>query len=264
MAWNHDDVAPNRSHDELLGEVVRRGEGLRRRRRAFTGLGGCITLLLAVAGVAAVVGPGGEPATNLAAGGPTTTISGAVFGPATGGTVFGVEAPTTTAATDAPATTVARPVATTAVEPTVPDPTVPAPTVTTTPPPVRPRCSPDQMEITLTFAPSYRPGEQVAGQAVLRNRSGAPCFYYSYTQSQEFKNTAGTPVSPGSALIADAFDETAFAPAQTLSAAPTWDQKLCVSDPSCPQAPPGTYSATVSWSFDGPPITATGTFLLVP
>ena len=58
MAWNHDDVGPNRSRDELLAEVVRRGERLRRRQRLVGGMGGGIALLLAVAGVVAVVGPG--------------------------------------------------------------------------------------------------------------------------------------------------------------------------------------------------------------
>jgi len=271
LAWNHDDVRPNRSREELLGDVVRRGERLRR-RRTVTGLGGCIALLVAVAGMAAVAGVGEEPSTQLAAGGPSTTASGAIFGPATGGTSLAVDAPTTTAVPDpttATTATTVRPVVTTVAtntESTDPPAAAPPPEpATTIPEPSQPRCGPAQMQATLTFAKAtYRPGEQVSGQAVLRNTSGAPCSYYSYTQSQQFRNAAGSPVGPGSALIADNFADTPFAPGQTLTATAEWDQQLCVTDPSCPQAPPGSYSATVSWSFDGPPVEVTTTFQLVP
>jgi hypothetical protein len=252
----------------LLGEVVRRGEWMRRRRRLTTGLGSGIAVLLAVAGVAAVAGSGDGTPTQLAAGGPTTTINQSLQ--ATGGTTFAVDAPTTTTpAAELPTLTTAAPGVTTSapVAPATTDPTT-APTlapVTTVPGPLQPRCSPAEMEATLTFSqPTYRAGQQAVGQGVLRNRSGAPCYYYSYTQSQEFKNAAGVAVAPGSALIADAFADTAFAPGQTLAAAPTWDLTLCATNPACPPAPPGTYTATVSWSFDGPPISATATFQVVP
>ncbi len=265
MAWNHDDVSPNRSRDELLGEVVRRGEGLRRRRRLVGGLGGGLALVLAVGGVAAVVGSGDDRVTNLAAGGPTTTA--AAFGPATGGTVFAVDAPTTTAGPEATTVTTRRAVVTTL-------PPAPEPTVVTTSPPAppttvavnEPQCSAAQVEVTLAFPKStYAVGEPVVGQASVRNRSGAPCYYFSYTQSMEFRNAGGTPVSPGSTMIADAFRATPLAPGQALGpAAVSWDQRACDPDPACPQAPPGTYTGFVSWSFDGPPIAATASFAIVP
>ncbi len=268
MAWNHDDVEPNRSRDELLGEVVRRGEQLRLRRRVVTGLGGTIAVLLVVAGVVAVADPGRQPATQLAAGGrTTTTVAGSAFGPVTGGTVFAVDAPTTSVAAvattpttavtvvttipEAPATTIA----TTTTVPATPDPTVPTP--------LQPRCGPDQLEATLTFPQAtYSPGQQVVGHAVLRNTSGAPCYYYGYTQSQQFHDAYGNVVSPGSALIADAFADTPFGPDATLTADPSWDQSLCAPDSSVclPAGPATTYSATVSWSFDGPPVEATASF----
>jgi hypothetical protein len=241
---------------------------MRRRRRLTTGLGSGIAVLLAVAGVAAVAGSGDGSPTQVAAGGPVTTSNQSLQ--ATGGTIFAVDAPTTTSGAPTTAATAVPKVTTTAPalpEATDPDPTT-APTlaaVTTVAGPAQPRCSPAEMEATLTFPqPTYRAGQQAVGQGVLRNRSGAPCYYYSYTQSQEFKNEAGVPVAPGSALIADAFADTAFAPGQTLSAAPTWDLTLCATNPACPPAPPGTYIVTVSWSFDGPPITASASFQIVP
>ncbi|HVF14403.1 MAG TPA: hypothetical protein VM942_07370 [Acidimicrobiales bacterium] len=265
-------MSPNRSREELLGDVVRRGEGLRRRRRTLVGLGSGIALLLVVAGVAAVVGSGREPATHVAAGGPATTLVPNLQANGAGGTAVAVEPTTTTtsaavtvttAPTRATATTAAAaPVATNpAPTPDPPDP-VPDPTV---PPPKQPRCSPDQMEANLTLGQtSYRQGEQVTGQAVLRNRSGAPCYYYSYSQSTVFENAVGETVAPGAALIADAFADTAFAPDQTLTASPSWDLAICINSPTCSPAPPGAYTATVTWSFDGPPIRATATFQVAP
>jgi hypothetical protein len=265
LAWNHDDVGPNRSRDELLGDVVRRGERIRRHRRAFAGLGGSIAVLLAVAGVAAVVGQGAEPATQLAAVRPSTTVvSGTGPGGATGGTVLAVDATTTTAAPEEATPTTARPVATTAasVEETVPPTTeAPQPTI---PGPAQPRCSPANVQATLTLAPTYAAGQPVSGQAVLRNTSGAPCYYASYTQSQEITDAGGNPVAPGGTLIADAFADTPFNAGQTLSAHVDWNQQVCVGAPDCHPAPPGSYTATVTWSFDGPPVTATATFAITP
>jgi len=234
----------------------------------FAGLGSSVAVLLAVAAVSAVVGVGDESTTQLAAGGPPPTV-GPAFLPATGGAVFAVDAPsttveaqaTTTIATAGPTTTVAE-----VVQPTVPVPTsAPAAPPTTVAPPGEPRCSADQMEPTVTLsAPSYRPGESVVAHATLRNRSGAPCYYYSYSVSQGFRDASGGAVAPTSAMIADAFQATPLAPGQTLTSPPQWDQKICGSDPACPQAPPGTYTVFVSWSFDGPPIEATANFQLVP
>ena len=264
MAWNHDDVRPNRSRDELLGDVIRRGEGIRRRRRVVAGLGGCIALLLAVAGVAAVVGPESS-VTNLAAGGPATT-HGAVFSPAVGGTTVAVELPTTTTVAPEPTTdtTVARPVATTIAAAAEPDPTTTVPVVPTVPPPAQPRCGPAQMQVTLTFTkPSYAPGEQVVGHALLRNTSGAACYYYSFQVGHGFHDATGKPVGAMSALIADNFMDTAFAPDETMTENLVWDQTIC--DPvtsACPPAPPGTYSGTANWSFDGPPVEATTAFIV--
>ena len=267
MAWNHDDVRPNRSRDELLDDVVRRGERLRRHRRVVGGLGSGIAMLLAVAGVTAVVGPGSEPSTQLAATGPTSTLVQSLQSAATGGTTFALDAPTTTVSPVA--TTVATtPRATATTVPAAsPDPTVttvPGLTDSTIAAPLQPRCSPAQMQATMTIAPSFRQGAPVVGQAVLRNLSGAPCFYYSTSTIQGFKNDQGTMVSHGSGMVADNFADTPFPATHTLTASPTWDQRMCGVDPSCPLAPPGTYTATVSWSFDGPPIEAVATFQIVP
>ena len=267
MAWNHDDVGPTRPRHELLDRVVVRGERLRRRQRVLAGLGGGVAVLLAVAGVAAVVGTGDQPATQVAAGGaPATTV--VLGGSVTGGTTFALDAPSTSAA---PQTTTvdAAPRATVTTAPPVAEP-APVTTIagstpqTTIPASGQPHCSPDQMAVTLTLAPTFRPGEPVVGQAVLRNTSGAACYYASYTQSQEIRDAGGNPVSPGSALIADNFADTPFPPDKTLMGDVNWDQQVCVGQPACAPAPPGDYTATVTWSFDGPPIAATATFRIAP
>jgi len=245
LAWNHDDVAPNRSRDELLSDVVRRGERLRRRRRLAGSLGGGLAVVLMVAGIAAVAGTGGEPTTQLAAGGRTPTTIAA--GPATGGTVFALQAPTTSADVAPPttevfvATTVAEPVTTVAPPARVPETTVPGPK--------QPRCGPGVMQATLTMPTTFVAGQPVSGQAVLRNVSGAPCYYFSYTASREIVDSLGNPVAPGAALIADAFEDTAFAPGQTLTQAVEWSQSV-----------PGSYVAKAGWSFDGPKVEATAPF----
>ncbi len=249
MAWNHDDVAPNRSRDELLGDVVRRGERIRRRRRFAGGAGGGLALVLAVAGVVAVAGTGREPTTQLAAGGRATTT---VAAPATGGTVFAVDMPSTTveeitATTRVPvAPPVAEPVTTVAT--TIPPATVPE---TTIPGPKQPRCGPAVMQATLTMPATFVAGQPVSGTAVLHNTSGAPCWYFSYTVTQEINDSLGNPVVPGSALIADAFEDTAFNPGQTLTQPVQWSQGVA-----------GSYVAKATWSFDGPPVVAAANFVV--
>ena len=106
------------------------------------------------------------------------------------------------------------------------------------------------MQATITMAaPTFVAGQPVSGQAVLRNTSGAPCYYYSYTATQEINHSDGTPAVPGSALIADAFEDTPFAPGQTLTQPVSWAQGAV-----------GSYVARVSWSFDGPKVEATAAF----
>jgi hypothetical protein len=119
-------------------------------------------------------------------------------------------------------------------------------------------------QATLALAPTYHQGERISGQAVLRNTSGATCWYYSYSTQQGFKDGNGNPVAGLGSFIADAFTDTPFAPGQTLTLAPEWDQQVCTAAPACGPASPGTYSATVSWSFDGPPVEVTTTFQIVP
>ncbi|MEA2828182.1 MAG: hypothetical protein QOG43_2621 [Actinomycetota bacterium] len=247
MAWNHDDVAPNRSRDDLLSDVVRRGERIRSRRRLVGGLGGGVALLLAVAGVVTLAGTGREPSTQLAAGGRATTT---LAVPTTGGTMFAVDAPTTTV--DATLPTALEPVPTTVPEPvTTVAAAPPAVPETTVPGPKQPRCGPGVMQATITMASSFAAGQPVSGQAVLRNTSGAPCYYFSYTARQEITDNLGNPVVPGAALIADAFEDTPFGPGQTLTQPVQWSAGV-----------PGSYVAKVSWSFDGPPVEATATFVV--
>jgi len=110
---------------------------------------------------------------------------------------------------------------------------------------------------------TYRPGERVQAQAILRNRSGAPCLYTSYTGSQRFEGPTGQVVAPTVAFIADGFADTALPAGATLTQAPTWDQRACTGTESCAQALPGTYTVRVSWAFSGAPVEGAATFGLV-
>ena len=89
MPWTE-----SRSRDEWLAEVTRRGERIRRRRRAaFSGLAGAALLAPALAVASLTVGNDAEPQFQVAAGGPVSTAG-------TGGlpvpTVFGGEVVLTT------------------------------------------------------------------------------------------------------------------------------------------------------------------------
>ena len=191
-------------------------------------------------------GTGGEPTTQLAAGGRATTT----VAPVTGGTVFALDAPTTSVEVTPPTSRV--PVATTVPDEPVttlgagrrPSPRRPIPAG-----PAQPRCGPAVMQATITMAPTFVAGQPVSGQAVLRNTSGAPCYYSSYTATHEINDSLGNPVVPGSALIADAFEDTPFAPGQTLTQPVQWSAGVA-----------GSYVAKVSWSFDGPKVEATAAF----
>ncbi len=45
---------------------------------------------------------------------------------------------------------------------------------------------------------------------------------------------------------------------------PTFDQRICADGLyNCTQAPPGVYTITVDWTFTGPPIVGSKTFVLV-
>ncbi|HEX7277713.1 MAG TPA: hypothetical protein VF244_10100, partial [Acidimicrobiales bacterium] len=79
--------------------------------------------------------------------------------------------------------------------------------------------------------------------------SGVPCYYYSYTASQEITDLAGNTVVPGRMLIADAFEDTPFAAGQTLTEPIQWTG-----------APAGSYQVVVRWSFDGPPVEVAASF----
>ncbi|MDQ6724730.1 MAG: hypothetical protein M3066_00920 [Actinomycetota bacterium] len=126
------------------------------------------------------------------------------------------------------------------------------------------RCSPAVLAVEVsTDKAAYRPGERVQAQAVLRNRSGAPCLYNSYVGSQHFEGPGGQPVSLTATFVADAFADTPLAAGAAFTQSPTWDQQACATAGSCAAAPPGTYTVKVSWSFDGAPAEGSATFRLV-
>lgn len=182
-----------------------------------------------------------EPSTTVA----STTTQGAT-------TTTAPSSTTERATTSVPGTTTRRPT------------TTRAPT-TTAAGGAAPACSAAQLEVTATTdKTSYRPGETVRFQGILRNRSGAPCTYTSYTASSRIDGPSGTPVRPSAILVADAFRDTQLAAGATLSHPGTWDQQACPSGGSCSQAPPGTYTARVGWGFSGPAVEGSAAFQLVP
>ena len=117
--------------------------------------------------------------------------------------------------------------------------------------PKQPRCGPGVMQATLTMASTFAAGQPVSGQAVLRNTSGAPCYYFSYTVTQEITDSLGNPVVPGGGPHRRRLRGHALRPRPDP-------------DPAGPVEPgvPGSYVAKVSWSFDGPPVTATAAFVV--
>jgi len=114
---------------------------------------------------------------------------------------------------------------------------------------------------------TYRPGELVRAPATLRNRSGAPCIYDGYSGSSRFIGPSGQPVGDAGALIGEGgpgFGGPAiFAPGQTMTQSQAFDQKICSDGARCAQAPPGTYTVAVDWTFSGSLIAGSKTFVLV-
>jgi len=110
---------------------------------------------------------------------------------------------------------------------------------------------------------TYRPGERVQVRATLHNGSAVPCLYNSYMGGSHVVNAGGLEVAPSPVFIADAFKDTPLAAGATLTQSPSWDQRTCSADGvSCAQAPPGTYTFKVSWTFEGPPVEGATTFRL--
>lgn len=180
------------------------------------------------------------------------------------------EAPTTVLVP----TTVAGPVSssTTVRLPTAPVTTVLRTTTTrpqastTTTAPGLPLCSAVQLTVDVTTdKATYRPGELVRALATLRNRSSAPCVANGYSGSSRFSGPAGTPVGYAGMLIGEGgpFGLTTLGPGETMTQDPTFDQRICSDGVNCTQAPPGTYAVTVDWTFSGPPIVGSKTFVLV-
>jgi hypothetical protein len=140
----------------------------------------------------------------------------------------------------------------------------PLPVSSTAAPGAAPRCSAAQLTVEVaTDKATYRPGERVQAQAILRNRSSEACLYSSYTGSQHFEGPTGQAVSPTAAYIADAFADTPLAAGAALTQSPTWDQQVCNAAGACAQAPPGTYTVKASWAFSGSPVEGSATFRLV-
>ena len=206
-----------------------------------------VALALALAGCSGgsergFVGSAGTVPTSAP---PTTT---------TGVTVGGVTN------TTAPAPTTTRPPATVAPPPPTTRP--PRGTTTTAPPPPV-DCSSLLLAVEATTdRATYRRGELVRINAVLRNKSDVPCRYSSYGLSTRIDDAAGVPVRPAPIITIDTLEENILLPGQTLGSTPNWDQQVCSGAAPCTPAPPGRYKARAIWVFAGAPVEGTATFEL--
>jgi hypothetical protein len=142
--------------------------------------------------------------------------------------------------------------------------TAPAPTTTTAPPPPV-DCSSLLLAVEATTdKATYRRGEVVRINAVLRNKSDVPCRYSSYGLSTRIDDAAGVPVRPAPIITIDTLEENILLPGQTLGSTPNWDQQICSGAAPCTPAPAGAYKARPIWVFAGAPVEGAVTFELAP
>ncbi|MDQ6725123.1 MAG: hypothetical protein M3066_02975 [Actinomycetota bacterium] len=200
-------------------------------------------------GEAADIASTGDPSSTAATTEPTT----ALLSPSTSTSAMG---PSTSAA---PTTTTRRPTTTRAPATTVPTST------TIGAPPTSPRCEdvPFAVEVTTERA-TYRPGEIIRGTYTMRNTSGAACVYRNVSFMQSFEDASGRAVGVSGAGHTDGFGDSAVAAGATIEVFDlVWDQKNCSGTGACVQAPPGAYTASVTFIMSGTQRQGSRTFQLV-
>lgn len=196
---------------------------------------------------------------DIASSGPASTSEAPTTAPTSGPTTSGPSTfgPSTSAV---PPTSVGT--STTALRPKAPTTTVARATTTVAPAVLRCENVPLAVEVR-TDRTAYRPGEILRGTYTLRNTSGADCVYRNYTFGIAFADASGRAVGPGGGGHTDGFaDSTLSAGATVTTFDVTWDQRTCGTP--CVQEPPGTYTATASFTIGMAPITGSATFRLIP
>jgi hypothetical protein len=88
---------------------------------------------------------------------------------------------------------------------------------------------------------TYAASQPVEFTATLRNRSSSPCLYNGYSVEFTFKDAAGEAWGGGN-VDAAPLGDVRLAPGQALVHSAPWRHSL---------SPPGTYSASVRWTFAG-------------
>ncbi len=268
MAWTDDGAQPERSREELLARVERRGRQIRLRRRTAVGVTAVVALVAVALPVAALLGTndGGDRGTEVAAtGNVDTTVAAARTEPGpqpepstTTSPVPAGAASTTVRSGPVPTTTASAPLT---AAPSTTEPPEPA-TPSTTEPDLGPRCGPAQIAVTVTpDKPSFGPGERVTVTSTARNQTSEPCAYFSFTLQATFKDSTGRPLG-GMAGHGDNFREVALPAGHTLTQKADWDPRVCEAGPDCGPRPPGEYLVTATWSFDSPGVEATASFRL--
>jgi hypothetical protein len=276
-----------RSREEILADVLRRGERIRRRRRTATGLAGTLAVLVPVL-VFVSLAPGGDKKGRVIAAGPvvsfsTDAASATTVGPTgmttppTTGLVVVEPSPPSTVPSIARRGGAVNPEATTVVTTRIDldDPVLrPAPLSTTIPagtgnaaspvlPPSTPTTSPGappdaalapcpvaavKVAVT-TDKPAYAPGETVRWTSTLENASGTTCLV-SGRAFFHVEDAAGTTVG-SFPHTADFQLPVRAEPGRTFTSSSSWDQTNCAAGP-CVHVPPGMYTVVADWTEAGP------------
>ncbi|MGQ0743105.1 MAG: hypothetical protein ACT4OS_01950 [Acidimicrobiales bacterium] len=276
MAWSAEDLPSQRSPEEVLDAVLRRGTRLATRRRLGAGAAALLgTVLVLPTGILAIVdGPGSSVAGARPAGSAKVASAQPVDpGPASTVPVATPESTTTAPVPQAPpvvgdgGTVPAPPPPVPPTPPTTsrrPRPSVTTPPVTVGRPPsgpAVPACGPSYLEAQAkSLLNSYDLGEPVYLEATLTNVSSQPCTFRSFTTAFTVDND-GDPQTPPVLSDAEVVNRTdgQLAAGETLAVPSRWTAIDCHLSP----CPPGTYEVIYSWAFDdGPRRSASATFVV--
>lgn len=186
--------------------------------------------MLLIGGVGLAVAATRDPSTEILASAPTSTTTPAL-------TTTTTAVPATTTTTSPPETTTTRSSPPTTGRQTTT--TARAPTTTIAAASAA-ACTAAQIQVTAAADMKvYGQSQPVEVSSTLRNASTVPCTYNGYTVEITFVSTTGESFA-GASIIADSFRDVVFPPGGALTHSGPWQHIF---------APPGSYSAIVTWRF---------------
>lgn len=238
-------IEPNRLEDEMLPIVRTRAAAIRRQahfRRSGAALAMVVGLLMIVGVVTSAHRRGSVQVTTASrydvGSGPTTSTENPQSVPLT---------TSTTTASTATTKTIGHRGSVSTVRPTT--------TTSTTLPP----CSAAEFATHGSSSKdSYPPGETVTVTGTIRNASSRTCEPW-HEIGYKIVDGKGQIVYSATDFV-DYTDPATVSPGYTASNKLEWNQH-CGASPTCPQAPAGTYTASITWGHYG---TASVTFRLTP